>query len=432
MKTPTVSSAFLKKAPEINLDVDLLNTVEACVLLDIKPATLYTYVSRGLLHPTAQAGKTANRYLREEVEGLRVRSNARMGHGAVAANAMRWGQPVISTSVTEITPEGPRYRGHLAADLARYPGAFENVAELLWSGVLSDEKHTWPVAPVSKDIPRALAGMGIERDRHIRMMRVFSVAATALGGGSLTEEVRTGTITQYSRQMIFAFAGCCGLLTESRQYALLTGDKPVAEHIVDALGVQATPELLHVLNAALIMGADHELASPTFAARIAASVGAGLHACIVTALASQSGSGLAGGCDRAEDLMWGITSQAQIKARVGDVARTRERLPGFGLPLYPQGDPRASFLIELARMNTHQTAQSELAFRFIEEVQQQLGIHPNIETGLVALCLTWELPARSASAIWGIGRTAGWIAHVLEQRLAGFVMRPRGQFVQKT
>ena len=129
--------------------------------------------------------------------------------------------------------------------------------------------------------------------------------------------------------------------------------------------------------------------------------------------------------------MWGITSVAQIKARVADAARTRERLPGFGLPLYPQGDPRASFLIELARKNAYQTAQSELAFRFIEEVQQQLGIHPNIETGLVALCLTWELPARSASAIWGIGRTAGWIAHVLEQRLAGFVMRPRGQFVQK-
>jgi citrate synthase len=44
------------------------------------------------------------------------------------------------------------------------------------------------------------------------------------------------------------------------------------------------------------------------------------------------------------------------------------------------------------------------------------------------LCLVHGLPARSASAIWAIGRSAGWIAHTLEQRLAGFAMRPRGHF----
>ena len=93
---------------------ELLSAREACEILKIKAATLYTYVSRGLLHPATHPGKKASRYLREEVERLRSRSDARMGHGAVAATAMRWGPPVIGTSITEITPDGPRYRGHLA------------------------------------------------------------------------------------------------------------------------------------------------------------------------------------------------------------------------------------------------------------------------------------------------------------------------------
>ena len=407
---------------------ELLSAREACEILKIKPATLYTYVSRGLLHVATHPGKKASRYQREEVERLRARSDARMGHGPVAATAMQWGHPVVGTSITEITPDGPRYRGHLATDLVHHPGQFESVAELLWSGVLPEEKHNWPAAPMRANVGRALTGMGIAVTDDIRMMRVFAVAAIALGGATLTEEVRTGSITQYSREMIFAFAGCCGLLGQARRFVAPKGDKPVAEHILAALGVEATPELAQALNSALIVGADHELASPTFAARIAASSGAGLHACVVAALATQTGGLLAGGCDKAEDLMRSLRSVAQLKARVAQAERNRARLPGFGLQLYPKGDPRAYLLIELAKRKAKHTRQNDLIIQFIEEVEKQLGVHPNIEAGLVALCVTWGLPQRTASAIWGIGRSAGWIAHTLEQRLAGFALRPRGQF----
>ena len=126
--------------------------------------------------------------------------------------------------------------------------------------------------------------------------------------------------------------------------------------------------------------------------------------------------------------MRSLSSVAQLKARVLEAERNRARLPGFGLQLYPRGDPRASLLIELAKRKAKQARPADLVFRFIEEVEKQLGVHPNIEAGLVALCVTWGLPQRTASAIWGIGRSAGWIAHILEQRLAGFALRPRGQF----
>jgi citrate synthase len=407
---------------------ELVSAREACEILNIKPATLYTYVSRGLLHAATQPGRKSSRYQREEVERLRARSDARMGHGPVAATAMRWGPPIVGTSITEITPDGPRYRGHLATDLVNHPGQFESVAELLWSGVLPEDGHQWPALPMRAHVGRALTGMGIEVTDDIRMMRVFAVAAIALGGGTLAEEVRAGFITQLSREIIFAFIGCCGLLGKARRFVAPSGDRSVAEHILKSLSVDATPELVHALNAALIVGADHELSSPTFAARIAASSGAGLHACVVAALATQTGGLLAGGCDKTEDVMRSLRSVEQLKERLAEAQTSRARLPGFAIQLYPQGDPRARLLIELAKRKAKRSRQSDLMFQFIDEVEGQFGLHPNIEAGLVALCVTWGLPRRTAGAIWGIGRSAGWIAHTLEQRLAGFVLRPRGQF----
>lgn len=134
---------------------DLLSAQEACEVLGIKPATLYTYVSRGLLKPIRQANSNSNRYRRAELENLQVRSSSHGGYGAAAAMAMRWGQPVLNTSITEITPQGPCYRGHLFEDLIRHPGVFENVAELLWSGVLPDDPHAWDVTPMRTDVQRA-------------------------------------------------------------------------------------------------------------------------------------------------------------------------------------------------------------------------------------------------------------------------------------
>lgn len=418
-------------SPDSLQDSELLSAKQACEVLGVKPATLYTYVSRGKLHPVGQSTGRESLYLRQDVLGLKARSESRLGHGAVAASAMRWGQPVINTSITEITSRGPKYRGYLATELATYPGAFEGVAELLWSGVLPSGRHTWPVEPMDIDVQGALDGMHIERMPSLRMMRVLAIAATSMGGGTLAEELRSGSLTRYSRQLIFAFVGCCGILGIKKKFHEPVGEQPIAAHIVDALGMPADPLLVDAINAALIVGADHELSPATFAARIAASVGAGLHACVVAALATQVGSTLGGGCDQADQLLRGFASQAQIRARVDEADRHRERLPGFALSLYPDGDPRAVLLIELAKKLGKQSRQSELAFRFIDDVQSRLGIHPNIEVGLAMLCLAGGLPERTAGALWGIGRSAGWIAHVLEQRLAGFVLRPRGSYAAR-
>jgi citrate synthase len=397
-------------------------------MLGIKPATLYTYVSRGLLHPLRHAHRKANRYLLEELQSLKVRSSVRQGSGPVAAAAMRWGQPVIETSITEIDEDGPRYRGFLATDLVRHPARFENTAELLWSGLQTDSPQTWPVENMKVDVARALEAVLQQGFVRPRMMRVFSIVATVLGDGTLEQELRMGSTERLSRQMLFAFAGACGLLGPRGVYLQPQVEQSLALHVMEAMGVTKAPALEHAINTALILSADHELSSSTFSARIAASTGATLHACIVAALATHQGAALAGGADAAEDLIESLHSNADLKSRLAEAELKGQRLPGFGLPIYPNGDPRAALMIKLAQQTAPGSAQADLALRFVEGVNERLGLHPNIEMGLVVLCNAWRMPARSACALWGIGRTAGWIAHTLEQRLAGFTIRPRGLY----
>lgn len=406
---------------------ELLDAKQACALLSIKPATLYTYVSRGWLVPMRQAGSKVSLYRREELDALQLRSSARAGEAAVAAQAMHFGQPVLTSSITEITRAGPRYRGHLATDLAQDPGAFESVAELLWSGVLPREARAWVAGTMPVDIQQALSGMGVASESKVRVLRMFTLAATALDTASIDEQPE-GATGGYARQMLLAFTGCCGLLGPERRFIALAGEVSLARHLLVALGGPTTPEAVRAVNTALILGADHELSSPTFAARIAASVGARLHACVVAALATQRGAALAGGGDSVEDLMRGLASDADVRRRLAQAKQSRELLPGFVQPLYPHGDPRGAVLVEMARSMGPGAPAGAAAFRLIEAVHQEFGLRPNIEIGLVALSMACGLPPRSATALWGIGRTAGWVAHVLEQRRNGTALRPRGLF----
>lgn len=406
---------------------DYLSSQEATTLLGVKPSTLYTYVSRGLIRVAPQGGRKTNQYLREDIEALKVRREARTGHSAVAAGVLQWGQPVINSKITDITPEGPRYRGHLVTALAEHGGGFENVVELLWTGLLANERITWPLEPIPAHLGQLLSSLELDEHNQPKVMQGFSIMASALDV-SIAEEMRRGASFTFGRQILFVLAGSCGLLSSARRFVTPHSRKPIAQHALEAMGAQVDEESIRAINKVLIISADHELGSATFVARIAASAGASIQACVAAALATHSGTALTAGCDRIEDLIRDCSDVLQIKQLVQEVERSQGRLMSFDLPLYPNGDPRAQTLIALAKSRARQPRRAELIYRLVEEVEQHLGMRPNIEVGLVCLAAAWELPDRSAGALWTLGRSAGWIAHVFEQRLAGHVLRPRAQY----
>src|SRR3712207_3177823 len=115
---------------------DLVTAAEAAALLGVRRATLYTYVSRGLVRCVPEPGTKEKRYVRADLERLKARHDARAGHTAVAAGALRWGEHVIDSAVSRVGAEGLAYRGHPAVRLAVEGRSFEDVAELLWTGTL--------------------------------------------------------------------------------------------------------------------------------------------------------------------------------------------------------------------------------------------------------------------------------------------------------
>ena len=109
--------------------------------------------------------------------------------------------------------------------------------------------------------------------------------------------------------------------------------------------------------------------------------------------------------------------------------RRGEPIDGFGHPLYPHGDPRATMLIELLRQHYAKSAELAFVLDFAETAAAASREQPNIDFALAALARVLRLPSGSPVTLFAIGRTIGWIGHAIEQYATGQLIRPRAKYV---
>jgi citrate synthase len=389
----------------------------AARLLGIQVRSLYAYVSRGQVRSVPGARGRPRLYSHEDLERLRARRDARAGHGAVAAGALRWGEPVLDSAITAITARGPVYRGRAAVDLAAAGTPFENVAELLWSGYLPEERAAWPrpvvpLAQISRLIPDGAKPLEV-------MPLLVQIAALADPDRA---DPRPDAIVARGRRLVALLAAALapGLLAASFTRALGAGS--IAEIAARALGLEDdAPPLLEQL---FVLLADHELNASSFAARIAASTDADPYACVTAALAAVSGS--RHGCASEEISRFAdeVGGPDAARAAVRALRRRGQLPPEFGHPLYPDGDPRTAPLLAAVRGSGSRRARTLLAI-----VDATPDAHPTADVGLAAVTAALGAPPAAASGLFAVARSAGWLAHVLEQRAAGFLLRPRARYV---
>jgi len=389
---------------------------EAARILGVKVATLYSYASRHRVRSFPSGVHREKRYLRDDVERLRHRADARLGHEAVAAGALRWGEPVLSSALTEIRPDGPWYRGHAVLKLARTT-PFEAVAELLWTGTLPASPPAWarPRALLAT-VPRAagspidalIAGLAAVRLARRRVHEATGATGRGRGrprgglasAGPLTEPAPAELVWT----LVGLVAAACG-----RRAADVLAAQTVAGGVQRALGAPVRGARL--LEAALVASADHELNVSSFAARVTASTGADVEACLLAALAAFSGPRHGAEGMRVEALV--AETGRPERARSTLLARMRrgEALPGFGHRLYPAGDPRGPFLLSLAlRQGRPARPLATLQALVAEAARLDLGV-PNLDVGLLAV----------AHAL----RLQPWAGQVL----SGDLLRPRARYV---
>jgi citrate synthase len=184
-----------------------------------------------------------------------------------------------------------------------------------------------------------------------------------------------------------------------------------------------------ILSAALILCADHELNVSSFTARCVASTAATPYDVVMAGLAALKGGKHGGATARVDAFLREIGSVKNARRVIADRLRRAERLPGFGQPLYPQGDPRARTLLELRAKTYSRTRAMELASAIAAEVHRVTGQHPNLDFGLTTVAWVLNLPAGSPLALFALGRTVGWIGHAIEQYEVDGLIRPRARYV---
>lgn len=396
-----------------------LDAEAASDLLGVKRATLYAYVSRGQVASRRVGSGRESRYRRADLEDLRNRGRA----PAEPGRALRWGDPVLESSITEMTAAGPVYRRHPVLDLVRERVSFERVAELLWTGALPADPVRWPATGEAPDFREYAALLPADASPHAVLSSVVPLVAARDPGRF--DDSRPGTLDR-ARRLIRLIAASLAL-PRSPARALQAWKAPtIAAAVGRALGAPADAE--SALSTALVVLADHELNASTFAARVVASTGADLYASLQAGMAALSGPLHGAATDRVEALLAEAGAPGRAQFTIHERMRRGERLPGFGHPFYPDGDPRAAALLELAWARTPRTPALATLDRIIGAMERARKPAPNVDVGLVGLRAALDLPRGSAASLFCVGRCAGWVAHAIEQAESGHLLRPRARY----
>jgi citrate synthase len=397
-----------------------LTARQAAARLGVKLETVYAYVSRGVLERVPSEDGRSSLFDARSVERLagKRRGGAKTGGLSV----------VLGTGLTLIEPERVSYRGMDVAKLASTT-SFEDVAEWLWLGeVRPDEAHArtegwrpWIAAPealaVAHDTQRSLPDGTATSDR-------LRAIASAVGPTDpLRFDLAPAAVVASARRLIAVMVEGLPCAQPERELDLALASGPsVSNSLASRLWqrltqVPARGEDLTALNAAMVFVADHGLAASTLAARVAASVRADPYSVVATGLGTLSGPLHGAASAPVHRLFAEVDRPARATAVLGEFMRRESRIPGFGHMIYTDWDPRAIGLFELIRKSTCNPERLEVVERVLDLIldRASVSVRPNIDFAIGALSYISGMDERAGETIFGVSRSAGWVAHGLEE-----------------
>jgi citrate synthase len=446
---------------------EFLTAAQAAQRLGVKPATLYAYVSRGVLRRDRAADGRSSLFDSDEVERLARRGRPRRPVGVADIT--------VESAITEIAGDRLRYRGLDVIRLAT-SRTFEDVAELLWTGEFPAAPHVrgartarapgpvaWRATPAALAAGRAAQAALPAGTLPLERFQVIAPAMAATD--PLRLQLDPAAVLAAGRSIIAGLVDCLPpaatptappaapptappaappTAPSAAPPAVLPAappsappaappsaapDLPIADRLWSRLrGGRASPALRRALSAALVLLADHELAASTLAARAAASVRADPYAVVATGLGTLGGALHGGASLGAEALLAAAAGPDDVPRAVGELLRRGERVPGFGHFVYRTGDPRAVLLLDLVRHAAPKSGQLAVAEAVLAEVRRKSLPEPNIDFAIATLARVAGMTRGSGEAVFAVARTAGWIAHALEAYAGPGPLRPRAVY----
>ncbi len=389
---------------------------QAATALGVTRSTLYAYVSRGLVRSAPTSGTHQSRYRRREIERLVVERDRARKPAMVARASLDWGRPVLDSALTLIEQGRLYYRGRDAIELSRH-ACLEDAAALLLDCDPRD-LASGPPPRVDRSVLRQL-----ERLDPVQGCTAGFAWLHGLDDGGDAQDATASSAMACTRLLRLMTA------VVTRRVPART---PVHRQLARAWRLDERGTQL--VRQSLVLCADHELNASSFAARCVASTGADLGACVTAGLAALSGTRHCG-ITAAIEALWARSLAARRSAMAFDrlldaydspgtsdgAGVPGQAVPGFGHPLYPDGDPRAQALLAaIPRQDRNE--------RLMAAVLARSGMHPSIDYALVALRRSLGLAEGHAYRVFALGRTVGWLAHAIEQRRADVLIRPRAAY----
>ncbi len=393
-----------------------LTAGEAAAELGVSLPTLYSYVSRGMVRSEAAEGeRRSRRYRAEDVRALKERKERRRDPEGVAEGALRWGAPVLESGITLVDGGRLFYRGRDVEGLAT-GCCIEEVAALIWTGSTGLATEIFPggtegPSPRVRGTLRTLEGLP-----PVELFQALLPVASAEDpvGYDLRPAGVVGTGARILRLMAGVVGGGgAGGTAEALRRGWCPGE----------------PGAAALLDAALVLCADHELPVSTFAARCVASSGATPYAVVQAGLAALGGTRHGGQVELVEAFLDEVAAAGDARKVIAGRLRRGDGIPGFGHPLYPAGDPRGAALLRLTAGSLPESPAVGLSGAVAEEVQKLTGERPTVDLALATLARALGLPAGGAVALFAVGRTVGWIGHAIEQYASNTLIRPRARYV---
>jgi citrate synthase len=382
----------------------MLSTDEVARRLGVKRTTVYAYVSRGLLTGRRNANGKESLFAEADVRAFEA-TRSRPGE-------QRTDSPAVHTGITLITADHLFFRGYDVRALARRE-SYEAVAGLLWSGELRDVP--FPPDPALRTLAEAVTAPLPAEARLTDRLRIIVAAAGA--ADRLRFDTTPAAVIATGRTILGTMVAALpqrgpGVSSQGGSLAAVLWSR-----LTDRPG---TPEGVHALNAAMVLLADHDLAASTFAARVAASTRAHPYAVVGAGLAAMDGPLHGAASGLAVQMLASAVSGGDALGTVSDRLRSGEGVPGFGHPLYPHGDPRAATLLDLLTAlpsvpGVDADAVLGAVAAVADAMRARAGVAPNIDLALAAFTMLHDMPADAGEAIFAIARTAGWIAHAIEE-----------------
>jgi citrate synthase len=402
---------------------------EAAELLNISPATLYAYVSRGLVRSeSAGTKRRTKRYYAEDIDRLKERQEQRRNPTeaveTAAATALNFGQPVLESAITLITDNQLFYRGYNATILAKNY-RLEEIAVLLWDET-PEQPQTWretaptlfPDSPLP--LPNRFKIIQQQIDDLTPMEQFQILLPLAASNDFAAYDYRPEATRQTGARILTLLASiAAGIEPDGRSLAALLQQGWLPDE----------PEAEKWLNEALILCADHELNLSAFTARCVASGETTLYGIVSAGLAALQGAKHGGFTGRVEALFKEVGTAENTPTALKERLKRGEQIPGFGHPLYPDGDPRGRALMALASEARPDSPVVKLGQSIEATTLDLVGLPVTLDFGLVTLAQALELPPGSPLALFAIGRTAGWIGHALEQNTLRQLIRPRAKYI---